>query len=237
MNWKCLIVDDEYPALALLEDYVSKVPALQLAGKCENATDALAALQEQDIDILFLDIQMPDLTGVELLRSLRSSPQVVFTTAYANYALEGFALDVTDYLLKPFSFERFLKAVNKSIDQLKLKKAAQGATGATQEPPKDHFFVRADHKTMKVNMVDILYIEGLREYVSIFTKDKRIITLEAMKNMEQILPADQFMRVHKSYIVALEKVDALSGNMLELKGKQIPIGRMYREKVEAFFGR
>jgi DNA-binding LytR/AlgR family response regulator len=234
MNYKCLIVDDEYPALALLEDYIHKVPGLELVGKCENATETLAALQAQEIDLLFLDIQMPDLTGVELLRSLHHAPQVIFTTAYANYALEGFALDVTDYLLKPFSFERFLKAVNKSIDQLKLKKTAQSNQPDTN---KDHFFVRADHKTMKINVADILYVEGLREYVSIYTKEKRIITLEAMKKMELILPTNQFMRVHKSYIVALEKVDALSGNMLELKGKQIPIGRMYRDKVEGFFSR
>ena len=230
MKIKCLIVDDEYPALVLLEDYISKMPELELVAKCENAMEANQHLKENNIDVMFLDIQMPDLTGLELLKSLKQKPVVILTTAYSEYALEGYELDVTDYLVKPFSFERFVQSVNKAKELIALKKGGKQGTAA-----KPHFFVKADYKKVRINHEDILYIEGLREYVSIYTQDKRIITLEAMKNLETTLPNDQFIRVHKSYIIAIDKVNALVGNMVEIGNKQIPIGKIYREKVKQVF--
>lgn len=231
MKTTCLVVDDEHPALKLLEDYISKMPELELVAKCDNALDANNILQDQPVDLMFLDIQMPDLTGLDFIKSLKRKPVIILTTAYSEYALEGYELDVTDYLLKPFSFERFMQAVNKAQELIILKKKEKTSI----KTAKDHIFVKADYKKVKVNFDDILYIEGLREYVSFFTKDKRIVTLEAMKNLEQILPADQFIRVHKSYIIPLKKVEAVVGNMLEIAGKNIPIGKSYREKVMKLF--
>lgn len=232
MKMKCLIADDEYPALVLLEDYISKTPELELVAKCENAMEANQYIKEGEIDLMFLDIQMPDLTGLELLKSLKHKPLVILTTAYSEYALESYELDVTDYLVKPFSFERFVQSVNKAKELIHLKRAGKQQSGSAQKP---HFFVKADYKKVRVNLEDIRYIEGLREYVSIYTRDKRIITLEAMKNLEASLPNDQFIRIHKSYIIAIDKVTALVGNMVELGDKQIPIGKMYREKVKQVF--
>ena len=229
MSIKCIIADDEHPALQLLANYISKMPELELVAQCENALEANQFLQEGKIDLIFLDIQMPDLTGLDLLKSLKNKPVVILTTAYSEYALESYELDVTDYLVKPFSFERFIQAVNKAQELITLKKNKGSQAG------KPHLFVKADYKKVKLNYEDILYIEGLREYVSFFTKDKRIIVLESMKNLESTLPADEFIRVHKSYIVSIEKVDAVVGNLLEIGDKQIPVGKSYREKVKQVF--
>jgi len=239
MTYTCLIVDDEILAQRLLEAYVLKMPQLKIVAKCSNALSALEILQKENIDILFLDIQMPDLTGLELLKIIKTRPAVILTTAYREYALDGFQLDVLDYLVKPIAFERFVQAVNKACEWNNYKKQQSGSgqipqlvSEITQQLPKArHLFVKSDYKQIKINFDDIFYVEGLREYVSIFTKDKRIITLETMKNMEIILPANEFMRIHKSYIVNFQKIDALNGNMLEVGKEKIPIGKSYRMDV------
>ncbi|HFA50530.1 MAG TPA: response regulator transcription factor [Bacteroidetes bacterium] len=234
MKYNCLIVDDERPALKLLAAYIAKLPHLQLTASCENAMQAIAALQEYKIDLLFLDIQMPDLTGLELLKVLKEKPQVVLTTAYRDYAVEGFALDVTDYLVKPFSFERFVQAVNKGTEQINQKTSKPSPAKAAPDiaVESDHFFVRTNHKMEKVELKEILYVESMREYISIYTKDRRYVTHQTMNKMAGELLADKFMRVHRSYIVGLSHINAINGNMIVIADKNIPIGASYRK---AFF--
>ncbi|MCC5929896.1 MAG: response regulator transcription factor [Cyclobacteriaceae bacterium] len=225
---KCLVVDDEQLARTLLENFISKIPDLVLVAKCKNAIEATTIIQQGEIDLLFLDIQMPDLTGVDLLKSLRQKPLVIFTTAYAQYAVEGFELDAIDYLLKPFSFDRFVQAVNKATEYLQLKSAYNGKVATAEF---NYLVVNADHRLYKIPYDDIEYIEGLREYVSIYTPEKRIIALLSLKSLEEQLPSDQFIRVHKSYIVPLLKIKAMEGNQVEIGKKMIPVGRSYRETV------
>lgn len=223
-----IIVDDEPLALDVLETYIEKIPNLNLVQRCNNAIEAFKVLQNESIDLIFLDIQMPQLTGIEFLKSLKNPPQVVFTTAYQNYALDGFELNVTDYLLKPISFDRFVTAVNKVVDQMPSESVEQEelATG------KDFFFVKSDKKLVKVKYEDINYIEGLKDYVIIrMTNNTRIVTLQTMKSLEAKLPGNLFKRIHRSYIVALDKIAAIVGNMVEIDKKHIPIGKNYRDQL------
>lgn len=231
---RCLIVDDEYMARLLLEEYVGKIPSLELVGLCENALEAFHLLKTHPIDILFLDIQMPHLSGLEFVQTLRDKPAVIFTTAYSEYALEGFRLDAADYLLKPFSFERFAQAVGKAADVVTFRKQLfkPALSRSAELPEADHFFVKSDGKLIKVRFDDILYVEGLKEYISIYTVDKqRIITLQSIKNMESLLPGQRFVRIHKSYIIALKKIDALMGNLVEINKKLLPIGITYKDEL------
>lgn len=235
---RCLVVDDEELARALLGNYIGRLPHLQLAASCANPLEALAVLQQQPVDLLFLDIQMPELTGIEFLRTLPHKPVVIFTTAYAEYALEGYALDVTDYLLKPFSFERFLQAVNKAIAQIQAKPAnpatispATDPPPETPEPAKDYLLVKADHKVHRLRYDDILYIQSMREYAAFYTSSGRILSLNALKSLEETLPPKRFIRIHKSYIVAIAKIDALEGNMVQVGKEKLPVGANYREEL------
>lgn len=231
---RCAIVDDEFLAVQLLTNHVQKVPNLELSGAFQRAAEVLPLLQGEKIDLLFIDIQMPELTGIELIKSLKNKPFIVLTTAYSEYALQGYELDVTDYLLKPITFDRFLKSVNKVSElwQMKHRPALQAQAMPPQaEKIKDYLMVKADHRMVKVQFDEILYVEGLKEYVSIYTPTQRIITLERLSNMEQMLPADRFVRCHKSYIAALDKVSAVDGNQLEINKKLIPIGLSFRDDV------
>ncbi len=233
-----IIVDDEPLAQDVLETYIEKIPELNLVKKCSNAFEANDALKNNDIDLMFLDIQMPQLTGIDFLKTLSKPPLVIFTTAYPNYAIEGFELDALDYLLKPISVDRFMKAANKAIEQVGLQQkdgsaaAAGGGDGATQQ---EYFFVKADKKLVKVNFKEIIYIEGLKDYVIIRMDTNRVITLQTMKSLEQKLPANHFMRIHRSYIVNIEKINAIIGNMVEVmeknQAKHLPIGKNYREEL------
>lgn len=234
-----LIVDDEPLAQDVLETYIEKMPDLNLVQKCNNALEANEALKSNDIDLMFLDIQMPQLTGTDFLRSLVNPPVVIFTTAYSNYAVDGFELNALDYLLKPISLERFLKAANKAVAQIDLKKAAAGA-GANKEEADiqaeaDFMFVKADKKLIRVYYEDVVYIEGLKDYVIIRLKDTRIVTLQTMKSLEDKLPSAIFKRIHRSYIVNLGKIDAVMGNMVEVKEKgqvkHLPVGKNYRDEL------
>lgn len=231
-----IIVDDEPLAQDVLETYLEKVPDLHLVKKCNNALEANDALQQHDIDLMFLDIQMPQLTGTDFLRTLAKPPLVIFTTAYPNYALDGFELNALDYLLKPISIDRFLKAVNKAVEQIELQRKSKGSlAGAEALDGPDFIFVKADKKLVKVNFNEVLYIEGLKDYVIIRMKDQRVITLQTMKSLEDKLPASIFKRVHRSYIVNLNKIDAVVGNMIEVEekgqAKHIPVGKNYRDEL------
>ena len=194
----------------------------------------MQVLQENEIDLMFLDIQMPDLTGVEFLKTLKSKPVVIFTTAYQEYALEGYELDVIDYMLKPISFERFVQGVNKAMDFIKLKnKQIQIPSSTPQEKiPKDFINLKADYKIYKVKHYDILFVEGLKEYVTFYTKAKKYVVLESLKKLEIILPSKKFKRVHKSYIINTEKIDSLYGNTIEIGEHEIPIGKSYANEVK-----
>jgi DNA-binding LytR/AlgR family response regulator len=236
----CIIVDDEQYARKLLAGYVEKIPNLRVVSQCRNSFEAMQALQESIIDLMFLDIQMPDLTGVEFLKTLNHKPAVIFTTAYQEFALEGYELDVMDYMLKPISFERFIQGVNKAIDLIYLQRhsgspVAPAETIHYKQPIHDFLFLKADYKSYKVKYSDILFIEGLKEYVTYYTKQRKFIVLESLKKLEETLPTGQFKRVHKSYIVNTDNIDSFYGNTIEIGDKEIPIGKSYAEEVKKYF--
>ncbi len=227
-----LIVDDEPLALEVLETYIGQMPELNLVGRCSNALEARELLSKERVDLMFLDIQMPQLTGIDFVKTLTHPPLIVFTTAYSNYAIEGFELSALDYLVKPISLERFMKAVNKANDQLDLVRRDALRTG---DDGLDFFFVKADKKLVKINFDDIVYIEGLKDYVIIRLSHTRVITLQTMKSLEEKLPSPQFRRIHRSFIVGMDKVLAIEGSMVEVmekdKPKLLPIGKNYRDEL------
>lgn len=226
----CLIVDDEELARTLLRNFIGRLPHLEVVGSCKNPLEAMQVLGEKPVDLMFLDIQMPELTGIEFLKALPGKPLVVFTTAYPEYALEGYQLDVIDYLLKPFSFERFVQAVHKATEWIKLKSGR--ATPEDQpEEKKDYVLVKAEHKIHKLFLKDIRYIQSMREYVAYYTKDGRILSLYSLKKLEEELPPEQFIRIHKSYIVAIDRVTTLEGNRVHIGDEKLPVGASYREEV------
>lgn len=238
MPIQVLLVDDEYLALNLLEGFVSQVPDLEIVGKAKSPMRALEILGETKVDLMFLDIQMPTLSGVNLLKTLKNPPVVIFTTAYSDYAIQAFDLNAIDYLLKPFSFERFLQAVNKAREQLMAQMRATTlpgtVSGSIPFEPAGQLTVKVDGKLVRIDLADILFIEGLKEYVRIVCpNNQRYVTLESLKNLEDMLPAEGFVRVHKSYIVARPKVRALDGNQLEIASYKIPISRSKREEIVA----
>ena len=225
---KTMLVDDEYLALTLLENFVSEVSALEVVAKTKSPIEAVEILQREEIDLLFLDIQMPTLSGNNLLKTIKHPPLTIFTTAYTDYALEAFELDAVDYLLKPFAFERFLQAVNKARQ---LLSTTQATTSNTTLIDTDFFSIKVDGKIVKLFYDDVLYVEGLKEYVRFVCKEARFVTLESLKNLETILPQDRFIRVHKSYIVAKQYVQSVEGNQLSIGQQKIPISRNKRETI------
>lgn len=227
---RCLIIDDELPAREILQKHISGVESLELAGSCTNAVEALSFLQSNTVDLLFLDIQMPHILGTNFIRTLKNPPKVIFTTAYRKYAIEGFELDAVDYLLKPISFDRFLKAVNK-IFQLNLQTNATTDPQTHQELAQPFLYLRVDRKMVKVLFNDILYIEGLRDYVRIFTTSKTIVTKHLLSSLEEMLPADGFLRIHRSYIVSISKIDSYNTDTIEIEKKELPIGRLFKHDV------
>ncbi len=232
-----IIVDDEPLALDVLETYIDKLPKLNLVQRCSNAIEANEALENHDIDLMFLDIQMPQLTGTDFLKTLSKPPLVIFTTAYANYALEGFELNAVDYLLKPISLERFMKAVNKAVEQIELQTNHSVVEHEDKKDQNDFIFVKADKKLIKIKYGEILYIEGLKDYVIIRMEVGRVITLQTMKSLEEKLPTHLFQRIHRSYIVAIDKIKAVVGNMVEViekgQAKHLPVGKNYRDQLLA----
>lgn len=232
-----IIVDDEPLAQEVLETFVEQIPDLNLVASCNNAIEANEVLRTNDIDLMFLDIQMPQITGVEFLKSLEKPPMVIFTTAYSEYAVEGFELNAIDYLVKPISMDRFMKSVNKAREQ----EDRSGVTKSGGSDEKEFIFVKADKKLVKLNYNDIIFIEGLKDYVIIHHGNTRTITLQTMKSLEAKLPAGIFKRIHRSYIVNLGMINAVLGNMVEVtqKGatKHLPVGKNYRDDLLAIINK
>ncbi len=232
----CLAIDDEPLALELLEDNISKVPYLQLVAACDNAMDAMKILQQQPIDLVFLDIQMPGLTGLQFIQTLREKPMFILVTAYEKYALEGFELDVVDYLVKPVPLQRFIKACNKANELYQLRAKPAQATAA-QLP--GYFFVNVDYSQLKVVFDDITYIEGLKDYMKIHLKStsKAIITRMSMKSLEDELPAATFIRIHKSYIVSIKHITAIRKNSVFIDAAELPVSDNYRDTMSQLTGK
>ena len=230
MNLRCLIVDDEPLALDLLEGYVEKTPSLTLVGRCSSAFQAMKMLEKPEVDLMFLDIQMPGLTGMEFVRSLKDPPKVIFTTAFEQYALEGFKADAIDYLLKPISYPEFLTAVNKAKRWFEVYEKTTASEG------RNSIFVKADYKLVQIEFKNILYIEGLKDYVKFFLEgtDKPVLSLMSMKSLEENLPETRFMRVHRSFIVNLDKITTIERNRIVFGKEYIPVSDNYKEKFQQF---
>ncbi|MFT5640868.1 MAG: two-component system LytT family response regulator [Cyclobacteriaceae bacterium] len=226
MKISCIAVDDEPLALDKITDYISQVPFLDLKGQFENGLEALTFLQQNDVDLLFLDIQMPQILGTQLLQIINKKPQVILTTAYSEYAIEGFNLDVVDYLLKPISFGRFLQATQKALDR-KSKSPSQPTIVAFDTSKPDYFFVKTETKLQKVRFDNILYVEGLRDYLSIYTKTERILTLQNFNELLEKLPP-YFVRVHKSFAVSMHQIDQIEKARVLIGEKYIAIGETYK---------
>ncbi|MFN3849531.1 MAG: LytR/AlgR family response regulator transcription factor [Spirosomataceae bacterium] len=233
---RCLAVDDEPLALDVIANYVQKVPSLTLVKTTTDPLEALSLIQQGEVDLLFLDIQMPTLTGIQFLRVMNGRCKVILTTAYSEFALEGYEYDVIDYLLKPISFERFLKSVSKLSSRnekiIEVEKPTNNEAITVKienNPTLDFIFVKTEYKIQKLNLSDILYIEGLKDYVSIYTISERILTLQTMKKTEEMLPSNRFVRVHKSYIVSLEKIDSIERQRIFIGKNVIPVGDSYQK--------
>lgn len=224
---RCIIVEDEELAQDVIRNHLRRIDRLELVGVYRNAPEALEALQRQEVDVMFLDIRLPGMSGLHFLRSLQEPPLVVLTTAYAEYALESYEFNVIDYLLKPISFERFSKAVNKILDGRLYPLSGK----ETERVSGDHIFIRSNSKFFKVNFSEILYVEGMKDYLRIHTPEYTLITHQTMNELEKQLPSRQFIRVHKSYIVAIPHIKSIYGNSIEIGKKTIPIGISYKETV------
>ncbi len=225
---KCLAIDDEPLALEIIEAHISKFDHVKLVGKCSNALEASEAIRRDKPDLIFCDIHMPEISGIDFVKSIQNSGiLVVFTTAYSEYAVDAFALDALDYLLKPISFERFKKAIDRAEEYYEFKAKTIQPQSELNE---GHMFVKADSKMIKINYEDIWYVEAFADYVKIYTsEDKRIVTLQTMKNMEQSLPSHLFARVHRSYIVAIQRVESIGAHEVKVGNKYIPLGKNYKE--------
>jgi two-component system, LytTR family, response regulator len=226
VNLNCVIVEDEPLARNLMKDYVSKVPYLNLIEACSNPLAALEVLRQHQVDLLFLDIQMPEITGINFLKTLQKKPLVILTTAYSEYAIESYELDVVDYLLKPITFDRFLKAVDKASQRMN---APQPEAAKPADPANPFVFVKDGTKLVKIFWNDILYIEGLKDYVTIHTRTQKVITLQRIKVLETQLPADQFVRIHHSYIIAIKAIDAIHKGEVQIGTTYIPISDSYKK--------
>ena len=219
---KCIIVEDERLAQQVVESYIERTPQLQLVAICNNALEAKEVLLKQQVDLIFLDVQLPGMTGLNFLRTLQAMPYIILTTAYTDYALESYEFNVIDYLLKPIPFERFTKAIHKYLDiNLPVESKAKS----------DHIYVKSSGRFIKVNFADIIYVQGMKDYLKIVTANSNIVTLQTMGEMEKILQPKQFIRVHKSYIISLKHIKSIYGNNIEMAKASIPIGLNYKEKI------
>jgi two-component system, LytTR family, response regulator LytT len=242
MKLNCIAVDDEPLALSLVSFFVEKTPFLNLVGKYSSGVDALQVLHQQPIDLIFLDIQMPDLTGIELARVLSQtskdshSPRIIFTTAFNSFALEGYKVDALDYLLKPFNYEEFLRAATKAKNYFEL--IHRPAPVATEQDD-EYLFLKVEYQLVRVAYRDILYIEGLKDYVKVHLQDtpKPILSLTSLKALEEKLPAKRFMRVHRSYIVALEKINAVTKNSIQIGKETIPVSEQYKDEFGKYLSK
>jgi DNA-binding LytR/AlgR family response regulator len=231
----CIIVDDEPFALELIQNYVSKTPFLELKGKCNNAFDALELLNNEKIDLVFLDIQMPELSGLELSKTISKETRIIFTTAFSEYALDSFKVDALDYLMKPFNFEEFYNAAAKAKEWFVLKRKE-----APENPKKaDFIFVKSEYKQLKINFDEVLYFEGLKDYIKIWlvNQPKAILTLMSLKSLEEELPESKFMRIHRSFIVALDKIEEIERNQVIINKQRITVAEQYKNKFQKFISK
>ncbi|HJV77610.1 MAG TPA: LytTR family DNA-binding domain-containing protein [Paludibacter sp.] len=222
MQIKCIVIDDEPLSIEKLSIFISKISWLKLDKSFNNAIDALNYLKTNDIDLIFLDIQMDEFSGIQFLESIKVRPKIIITSAYKEYAIQGYEFDVTDYLLKPFGFERFIIAIDKVFNQLADTKIIK----------RNYIFIKSGYNMERVNLEDILYIEGMLEYLQIVTSKNKLMTLQTFSSMESILPLNNFLRVHKSFIVAIDKIETIERNIIKIKDKRIPIGTSYKEKFD-----
>ncbi len=237
MKLNCVIVEDEPLARNLMVEYVRKVPSLNFIEACSSPLMALEVLRKNTIDLLFLDVQMPELTGISLLKVLKNKPLVILTTAYSEYALEGYELDVADYLLKPITFERFLRSVDKVVQRLEVQKPPAIVERVPMPAEQSFVFVKDGTKLVKVVFDDILYMEGLKDYVTIHTNLQKIVSLQRLKTLEEQLPADKFIRIHNSFIIALKAIEIVHKNNVQIKGALLPIGETYKKSFREIIER
>jgi DNA-binding LytR/AlgR family response regulator len=233
MNITCIVVDDEPLARDVLVKYISDCPILQLKASCKSAFEAIEIIRNSSIDIVFLDINMPKLSGLSMVKSMDHPPQIIFTTAYPEYAVEGFEVDATDYLVKPFAFERFMKAVNKAIERLKARDRLNGAKDIT-EPGK--FIVKADGKIFQIEWKDIAYFEAMGDYIKVHTTPRTIIIHGTLKSIEDRFPEGMFLKVHRSFIISPASIEFIEGNRIKIGEDFIPIGQSYRTNLETYLG-
>jgi two-component system, LytTR family, response regulator len=236
LNLNCVIVDDEPMARNLMSEYIKKVPSLNLVDTCSNALAAINVLQNKQVDLLFLDIQMPEISGLSFLKTLQKKPMVILTTAYSEYALESYELDVIDYLLKPITLERFLKAVDKAGQRFTNPEPVTYEKGES-EPSQTFIFVKDGTKLVKIRWKDILYIEGMKDYVAIHTPHQKIVTLQRLKSLEVQLPTERFIRIHHSYIVSVESIDAIHKDKVQIGKTFLPISDSYKKQFKEFIDR
>jgi len=230
MSINCIVVDDEAIARKGIERYIKELDFLDLKGVCKNAMQANTLLKEYDIDLIFLDIEMPMISGIDFLKSLKNAPKVIFTTAYSEHAIDSFEFDVIDYLIKPISFEKFLQAANKAY-RLIIQENKVEDTPNQPEPTEDYIFVKVDKQLIKVSFSEILYIQGMQNYVTIYTKTDKLLTLVPLKKIHEMLPGNYFVQTHKSYIVSVKQVEAIMGNMIMIEKHSIPISRNFKDEV------
>jgi len=231
MKTRCIIVDDEPLAIEAIQMHVEKFDSLKLVANCMDAFQAFDILNKTRVDLMFLDIQMPEITGLDFLKSLKTPPKVILTTAYREYAIDAFDLNVIDYLLKPISFDRFMQAINKFYEQSNSELLVPGNTFHIQGSNPDHIFVRSDKKNVKIRFEEILYIESIKDYVKIICKSRTIISKILISELESKLPTELFLRIHRSYIINIRNIEAYSHTHIEVPGKELPIGRNYKNEV------
>ncbi len=233
MNYKfnCLVIDDEFLGRHIIEEYVNKVEQLNLLGAYQSAIEAIETIKHQKVDIIFIDIEMPDISGIDFVKRMKEKPLVIFVTAYPQYAVQGFEVDAIEYLLKPVAFSRFQKAVDKAVNHLEMMRKAKESVSELSAEEGEFIVVKSNRSNIKLRFNDVYFIEGALEYVSFQTKEKRILGYYSLKNLESILPVDKFMRIHRSYIVALSKIKEIKGNRVIVGEWEIPVSRGFRSEL------
>lgn len=236
MKTKCLVVDDEPLAIKVIESHIGKIPSLEIVGSCKNAVEAFDILLKKNVDVVFLDVEMPEISGIDMLRSLKKSPAIIFTTAYRDFAMDAYELDAIDYLLKPISFERFFKSISKYY-QWKGNESVDVINKSGADYLEDTFiYVRSERKVVKIYLKDILFIESLKDYVKIHLENEFFITKEKISNLEEKLPEAEFIRTHRSFLISVRKIKAFTSEIIEIQNHEIPIGRTYKSAVLSFLG-